>query len=196
MLGNSAKYIALTNGIFFWDRYRVVELENQLSKAFKSHEQYLSWLSINMVISFHSTLMSSVFHYMWEAAGCLVVHLDLLHWDLITVIVLAFPEMLTSLPRKKKGGDTHRSHMSLLSSQCRIHRSRPHRSRCCISRGHKRTLQGEMGGKPLSLGRVAVCAVRGRKCFGLCLLASSYRINLNSKYAYLSSVPKGTEMVF
>lgn len=81
-----------------------------------------------------------------------------LHWALILAVVLSFSEMLTFYLRTKRQ-DTHQSHTSLLSSQRHIHRSRPQRSRCCISRGHKCTLWKRWG-KLLSL---TVWAARGSK---------------------------------
>lgn len=144
-----------------------------------------------MVINCSSTGVSPVFQCMWEAAGYLLVH-----WDPITAGVLAFPETLASRRRKKKKkrGDSYRSRMSPLSSRRHIRRSRPRRSRRCISRGRKRTLRGEMetpwAGQRGKAGQAPSALGYFKKRFGLCLLASTYRINLNSRCAYLSSIPK------
>lgn len=116
-------------------------------KMFQYHEQCLKRLCNNAVINCHSRGMWPILHYMWEAtlgSDC--------------GLVVSFSEMLTFYLRKKKKRrqDTHQYHMSLLSSQCHIHRSHPHRPHCCISHGHKCMLW-ERWGKPLSL---AVCAAR------------------------------------
>lgn len=96
--------------------------------------------------------------------------------------------------KKKKRGDSYRSRMSPLSSRRHIRRSRPRRSRRCISRGRKRTLRGEMetpwAGQRGKAGQAPSALGYFKKRFGLCLLASTYRINLNSRCAYLSSIPK------
>lgn len=65
--------------------------------------------------------------------------------------------------------------------------------RHCPRAGWQRAQQGKEGKDawPRHLLPMAPSALAYfKKCFGLCLLASTYRVDLNLKYAYLSSIPE------
>lgn len=180
--------------MFFQNRYRVTQVEDQLNKVFECHDQYLSWLSIKKVIHCHSTGVSPVFPCMWEAAGYLVVHSEL-----VIAVVLTFPETLTSHPRTKRSEHSPVSQITPLQPTSHSQEPSPWipllhfpwtqvqaverggRNPCPLSGEQclQQSSEGKEGqeGWPGCLLLMAPSALGYFKdCFGICLLASTTTI--------------------